>query len=255
MKEVRGVVKAFAKETGEGVIVLESGLELPFEAQYAFYSDTDMTPTSSDVVIGDTAKVSIAFTSMGKRRASAVILDRPPPKPMSFTSAFKELRALGFLSTWQLADAKRVVPRLYGEIPKRFTRAHTIELLTDYYGTGPTERAVQDGYLAHDWRFGQETKDVVAEFVRVLGCPPASQVKNDADGIVVVDAADPSATVTVRRELSELAEFFQRRFDTLGISRRLIELATEGDLRVFVARDTAQIQPFRTAGSLAARVL
>ncbi|HEY1955147.1 MAG TPA: hypothetical protein VGH28_06030 [Polyangiaceae bacterium] len=254
MKDVRGVVKAFAKETGEGIIVLESGVELPFLAQYVFYSDADMTP-ASDVVIGDTAKVSITFTSMGKRRAQAVILDRPPPKPMSFTSAFKELRALGFLSAWQLADAKRAVPRLYGEIPKRFTRVHAMDLLADYYGTGPTERGVQDGYLAHDWRFGQETDDIVAEFVRVLGCPPATQIRNDSDGIVVVDAADPSATVTVRRELSELAQFFQTRFDALGISRRLIELETHGDLRVFVVRDAALIQQFRTAGSLEARVL
>ena len=250
--ETRGVVKSFAKDTGEGVIVLESGLELPFVAQYAFYSD--MTP-ASDVVIGDAAKVSITFTSMGKRRAQAVILDRPPPKPMSFTAAFKELRALGFLSAWQLADAKRAVLRLHGELPKRFTRTHAMDLLSDYYGTGPTERAIQDGYLAHDWRFGQETSDIVAEFVRVLRCPPATQVKSDADGLVVADAADPSATVTVRHELSELAQFFQTRFDALGISLRLIELATGGDQRVFVVRDASLIQPFRTAGSLDARVL
>ena len=255
MKETRGVVKAFDKKTGEGVIVLESGTELPFSAQYVFYSDADMTPTASDVVIGDAAKVSITFNSMGKRRASAVVLDRPPPRPMSFTSAFKELQALGFLSAWKLADAKVVVNRLYGELPKRFTRVHAMDLLTDYYGTGPTERAIQDGYLAHDWRFGQETSDIVAEFVRVLGCPPATQVKNDADGVVVVDAADPSATVTVRKELSELAQFFQTRFDALGIPRRLIELVTQGDQRVFVVRDAAVIQPFRTAGSLEARVL
>jgi hypothetical protein len=250
--ETRGVVKAFTKETGEGVIVLESGLELPFVAQYAFYSD--MTP-ASEVVIGDTAKVSITFTSMGKRRAQAVILDRPPPKPMSFTATFKELRALGFLSTWQLADAKRAVLRLQGELPKRFTRTHTMDLLSDYYGTGPTERAIQDAYLAHDWRFGQETDDIVAEFVRVLGCPPATQVKNDSDGLLVADAADPSATVTVRRDLSELAQFFQTRFDALGVSRHLIELVTQDDQRVFVTRDAALIQPFRTAGSLEARVL
>ena len=247
------MVKAFAKETGEGVIVLETGTELPFEAQYAYYAD--MTHAASDVVIGDAAKVSITFTSMGKRRASAVVLDRAPPKPMSFTAAFKELRALGFLSTWQLADAKRVVVRQQGELPKRFTRANAMDLLTDYYGTGPTERAIQDGFLAHDWRFGQETNDIVGEFVRVLKCPPATQIKNDADGLVVADASDPSATVTVKRELSELAQFFQTRFDALGIPLRLIEIATEGDQRVFAVRDASQIQPFRTAGSLDARVL
>jgi hypothetical protein len=253
MKETRGVVKTFDTKTGEGVIVLESGVELPFLAQYAYYSD--MTAAASDVVIGDAAKVSITFTSMGKRRASAVVLDRSPPKPMSFTAAFKELQALGLLSTWKLADAKLVVNRLHGEIPKRFMRENALELLTDYYGTGPTERAIQDAYLAHDWRFGQETDDIVAEFVRVLGCPPATQIKNDSDGLVVVDAADPSATVTVRRDLSELAQFFQSRFDALGIARRLIEIATDDDVRIFVARDAALIQPFRTAGAIDARVL
>jgi hypothetical protein len=252
MKETRGVVKVFDTKAGEGVIVLESGLELPFQAQFAYYSD--MTAAGTDVVIGDAAKVSITFTAMGKRRASAVVLDRSPPKPMSFTAAFKELRAFGFLTTWQLADAKRAVPRLYGEIPKRFTRANALALLMDYYGTGPTERAIQDRYLAREWRVGQTT-DIVGEFVRVLGCPAATQIKNDSDGLVVADAADPSATVTVRRDLSELAQFFQSRFDALGISRRLIEIATDGDLRVFVTRDAAVIQPFRTAGSLDARVL
>jgi len=234
MKETRGVVKTFDAKTGEGVIVLESGLELPFQAQFAYYSD--MTAAASDVVMGDAAKVSITFTSMGKRRASAVILDRSPPKPMSFTAAFKELRAFGFLSTWQLADAKRAVPRLYGEIPKRFTRANAMALLADYYGTGPTERAIQDHYLAV--RSPQATPEVVAEFVRVLGCP--------------ADAIDPSATV---RDVRELAQLFQSRFDALGIPRRLIELVTEPDQRVFATRDAAVIQPFRTAGSLEARVL
>lgn len=254
MKETRGVVKAFDKKTGEGVIVLESGVELPFGAQYVFYSDADMTPTASDVVIGDAAKVSITFNSMGKRRASAVVLDRPPPKPMSFTAAFKELQALGFLTAWKLADAKAVVNRLYGELPKRFTTTNAMELLSDYYKTGPTERAIQDGYLARDWRLGQ-TIDIAAEFVRVLKCPPATQIKSDADGLVIADAADPSATVTVRKDLSELAQFFQSRFDAKGIPLRLIELATGGDQRVFAVRDAAVIQPFRTAGSLDARVL
>lgn len=235
MKEPRGVVKTFDKGTGEGVIVLESGLELPFLAQYVFYSDADMTPTASDVVIGDAAKVSITFNSMGKRRVSAVVLDRSPPKPMSFTAAFKELQALGFLSTWKLADAKLVVNRLYGELPKRFTRANAMDLLTNYYGTGPTERAIQDGYLA----VAQKTNDIVADFVRVLKCP----------------TVDPSDTAAVRNDPSALAQFFQTRFDALGTPLRLIELATGGDLRVFVVRDAAAIQPFRTAGSLDARVL
>jgi hypothetical protein len=252
MKEARGVVKAFAKDTGEGVIVLESGIELPFFAQYVSYSDGTST---TDVVIGDTATVGIRFNSMGKRRAEAVTLDRPPPKPMSFTAAFKELRALGFLTAWQLADAKRAVLRLQGELPKRFTREHARDLLADYYGIGPTDRAIQDHYLAHDWRFGQETNDIVAEFVRVLGCPPATQTKNDSDGLVVADATDASATVTVRDDLSQLAQFFQSRFDALAIPRRLIEIVTHDDQRIYVTRDASVVQPFRTAGSLEARVL
>jgi hypothetical protein len=229
MKETRGVVKVFDKATGEGVVVLESGLELPFQTQFAYYSD--MTATGGDVVIGDAAKVSITFTSMGKRRASAVVLDRSPPKPMSFTAAFKELKALGFLTTWQLADAKRAIPRLYGEIPKRFTREHALQLLSDYYGARPTERAIQDRYLQ------VAGTDIVADFVRVLDCP----------------TDEPPATA--RADVSALAQFFQSRFDALSIPRRMIEIVTHDDRRIYIVRDAGIVQPFRTAGAVEARVL
>ncbi len=251
MKEARGVVKTFSKETGEGIIAIEGGPELVFTTAYTFYSDSSPT---TDVVIGDAAKVSIVLNSMGKRRAQAVTLDRPPPKPLSFTAAFKEMQTLGFLTDWKLADAKRVVNQLYGELPKRFMHEHSLGLLSDYYGTGATDQAVKDGYLSHDWRFGQETNDIVAEFVRALKCPPATQIKNDSDGVVARDAQDPTLEVVVKDDVRALAKFFQSRFETLQIPLRIIEIKTDGDWFAFAVRDESLVQAFRTARAFDATV-
>ena len=238
MREARGTVKSFSKETGEGILVMEAGHELLFTTMFTFYAD--MTATQ-DVVVGDTATVSIVLNSMGKRRAQAVVLDKLPPKPLSFTAAFKELQTLGFLSEWKIADAKRAVTRVHGELPKRFTSQHSLELLSDYYGTGITEHALKDGYLAHDLRFGQETRDIVAELVRALGCPPATQIKNDSDGLVVRDVADPTLEIVVKDDIHVLAKFFQNRFEALKIPRRIVELTTDSDWFAFVVRDESAI--------------
>lgn len=251
MKDARGVVKSFSKETGEGIIAIEGGPELAFSTMYTFYSDSSPT---SDIVIGDTATVSIVLNSMGKRRAQAIHLDRPPPKPLSFTAAFKEMQTLGFLTDWKLADAKRVVNQLYGELPKRFGHEHSLGLLSDYYGTGATDQAVKDGYLSHDWRFGQETNDIVAEFVRALKCPPAKQIKNDSDGVVVRDDQDPTLEITVKDDVRALATFFQSRLDALKIPLRIIEIKTDGDWFAFAVRDESMIQAFRTARAFDATI-
>ncbi len=249
MREARGTVKSFSKETGEGMILMEAGYELLFTTMFTFYAD--MTATR-DIVVGDTATVSIVLNSMGKRRAQSVVLDRPPPKPLSFTAAFKELQALGFLSEWKLADAKYAVTRLHDELPKRFTHTHSLELLSEYYGTGPTEHALKDGYLAHDRRFGQETNDIVAELVRTLHVPPATQIKNDSDGLLVRDNADPTIEIVVKDDIHVLAKFFQNRFEALKIPRRIVELTTDSDWFAFVVRDESAVETLVKARAIAA---
>lgn len=252
MKEARGVVKTFSKETGEGMIAIEGGPELAFSTMYTFYSDGTAT---SDIVIGDTASVSIVLNSMGKRRAQAITLDRPAPKPLSFTAAFKELQSFGMLTEWKIADAKQAVNRLFGELPKRFTSEHTLGLLNEYYRKGATERAVKDGYLARDWRFGQETNDIVADFVRALKCPPAKQIKNDSGGIVARDDQDPTLEVDLKDGLPALVKFFQSRFDSLKIPLRIVDINTEADWFAFIVRDESMIQALRTARAFSARNL
>ena len=60
-----------------------------------------------------------------------------------------------------------------------------VELILAYYELH-SDRAARDRYLAHDWRFGQETDDVIAELSGLLGTPPLFvQLENGADGIVV----------------------------------------------------------------------
>lgn len=249
MREARGTVKSFSKETGEGVILIETGYELVFTTMFTFYAD--MTATR-DVVVGDTALVSIVLNSMGKRRAQSVVLDRLPLKPLSFTAAFKELQTLGFLAEWKLGDAKRVVTSVHGALPKHFTHEHSLELLSAYYGTGPTEHALKEGYLAHDRRFGQETNDIVAELVRVLHCPPATVIRSDSEGLLVRDDADPTIEIAVKDDIRALAKFFQGRFEALKLPRRIVELTTDGDWFAFVVRDESAIVTLVKARAIAA---
>lgn len=244
-KEVKATVLTYSKATGEGTLKTSVGHEFAFSAWMA---DTE------SIFVGDEASVNLCLDSRGKRRVDRVVIVQRPARTVSFSAAVTEIKSLGFLCDWSTEHAHSEAGRLWDEIPKRIDAAQASLFLRHYYGMGPTDRAVSEGFLAHDWRFGQETDNIVAEFVRALRCPPATQIRNGAEGIVVRDDNDQTIEVVVT-DMTALARFFQGRFEALKSSRRLICLETDGDWLAYAVREEANLPLILNAQAVAATLV
>lgn len=89
-------------------------------------------------------------------------------------------------------DAMRAC-KLFGELTEAVLAEHLegrpeldiVALALAYYEQSD-ERARRDRFLVHDWRFGQETSDVIAELCALIGDPPLFvQLAVEDDGIAV----------------------------------------------------------------------
>lgn len=168
----------------------EAGQELTFHAMYC---------NTSRFTVGDVAQVELTFDAKGKRRAERILFEiTAESNGMTLQAAFEELKSLGLLHEWTLKVAKQKAEGLFGEVPAILSAEDAAALLSDYYDVGATSRAKKDGFLAHDWRFGQETDDIVAEFVAALRCAPSVVLVRSEGSIVTVrDGSKPEVAIDV----------------------------------------------------------
>lgn len=68
-------------------------------------------------------------------------------------------------------------------------------------------RAIAEGYLTHDWRFGQETDDVIAEICARVGGPAYTQAAI-ADGVITVRTPAGEEIVLDVESLQDVIDFF-----------------------------------------------
>jgi hypothetical protein len=113
-----------------------------------------------------------------------------------------------------------------------------VDVLCAYYDEEP-ERAVADGFLTHDWRFGAETDDVIAEFAaRVSGEPLLVQIENDPERGVLraraKDGRDRAFDFGADASLATIAEAFDEELARAKDPRRFFSLETGGDYFAFL---------------------
>ena len=155
-----------------------------------------------------------------------------------------------------LVTAKHEAEECFGEVPALISSEEAAALLCAYYGGGPSARAMREGFLARDWRFGHETSELIAEFVAALRCPPAvvlvhvegsvMTVRNGAQGVVAIDVADGAGAI---------ASFFQECLKACGQPQRLYEITTGSDERAYVSRDAATGAALLRARSILTRLV
>lgn len=245
---VNGTVKDFSRQDGTGTLVLESGHELTFHTMYC---------NTQRFEVGDVAKVQITFDSKGKRRAEAVEFElKRLGKGVTVAAAFKELKSLGLLQDWTLKEAKQQAEECFGEVPALLSTEEAAALLCHYYGAGPSARAQREGFLARDWRFGQETSDLIAEFVAALRCPPAVVlVRVERSVLTVRNGAHAAVAIDVAGGAGAIARFFQEHLKGSGQPHRLYEIATRSDEFAYVSRDGATGAALLCARSIVARLV
>lgn len=99
-------------------------------------------------------------------------------------------------------------------------------------------RAVKDGFLSHDWRFGQETDDVVAELCQLIGKPIYRQIEYTEEPRTDCAAtttylhmqSDSGERVKVKVDgLEDIVAFMNQALEKRGDRRRLASCDTQGD--------------------------
>ena len=115
-------------------------------------------------------------------------------------------------------------------------------------------RGLAFGFLSHDWRFGQETQDVIAEFAACLKGEPIrfEQIETKPDALRVrsstIDSRDDDWIDLAGQGLEAVAHFLNQKLEIARASRRVFSLETGGDWHAFLIRTGDEIAAMRAAG-------
>lgn len=195
--------------------------------------------------LGDLARTTLALED------GAVIGKRAPlPKVAASAAAtrlFGALAAQGLLPALPAAERTRLLLELFGRGP--LDASATYRLLQAGWSD---EDAIRRGVIIHDWRFGQETSDVIAEFDRALDVGPVrfAQLASTRErfamrvtrGATVQDVEFP-ADVT----LGDIAARIDGVLAQAGAPRRVHALETDGDEFAFLVVEPRVIEALRAA--------
>lgn len=133
----------------------------------------------------------------------------------------------------QLADELCGADQLDEDFP-------VIDILDAYYldEERGAARSQKDGYIRHDWRFGQETSDVVAEFAALLGGNPLFRQLSYRDegnqSRLAVRRDDGAGLSLIVQSLDDVAALFDYTLKERGDARRFFALETEGDWHAYL---------------------
>jgi hypothetical protein len=171
------------------------------------------------------------------------------PKPTASSAATRladALTAAGVMPAMEKSERALLLIELFGrdEIPTSGA-AQLLQAVSN-------DDALDRGFIAHDWRFGQETSDVVAEFDRALGGGGVrlAQTRNDATGLAMrMTYGGEVEEVTFPNSVS-LADV-ARRIDAFlakaASPKRIYELESDGDGFAFLVVEKAVIARLRDA--------
>jgi len=251
-----GRVTSFRREQGFGVITLDDGRAVKFDA-----SACTMVPEEGAIVrlrVGP-AKWGGGFKALHvEPRGSSTLFVPPAPATLDQQiAALQREHLVGALS-------ERVMEQLVAEVfDGQLGDATLIDVLDAFYVQDPA-RARHDGYLRHDWRFGQETEDVLAEIAALIpGAAVPRQVSwskrttterghRETIGTLHARLPDGSERALDVDSLDDVVGLVNDVLRAAGDPRRLYPLATEGDWHAVLvletdrARRLASVLPFAT---------
>ncbi|MEM9069971.1 MAG: hypothetical protein AAGE52_15770 [Myxococcota bacterium] len=277
--ESRAVPVVCAREREEATVLSTLGriliLEHPVQGRLALYGVSTnglargATVGVSDFVTlsnGETSALTLVHrNSLGQivkqhstppgRRAST--RRSPPPKPASALhsqvwAVWDALVTAGYLDELPRDQVEPRLRRLFrdGTLP----RWGAAVMLQSVYGeTGGLDR----GFLSHDWRFGQETDDVVAELDRCVRTGPLrfKQLKKDDEGILLQWESATTGEVDndwvfVEEGLLDVVSVVNRVLRQAGSELSFYSLDTSGDWIAVVACTQAVVKQLSTVTSL-----
>jgi cold shock CspA family protein len=248
-----GRITQFRREQGFGVITLDDGRVVKFDSAIC-----TMLPEEGGVV-----RVRVAPAKWGGGEKAVHV--EPVEAADSFLAAKPKLSLENQLAAVQgehlvaqLTESvmAAIVADVFGG---KLDDATLLDVLDAYYTADPV-RAKHDGYLRHDWRFHQETDDVLAELAVLLPDVklPAQLAWTERDTterghrelraslrVRLPDGAEQQVDID---SLDDVVELVNKALRTAGDGRRVYALDTAGDWHAYyvLASDRAK----RLAGML-----
>lgn len=173
-------------------------------------------------------------------------------KPVTWKQAISIARKAGLLSAWTKGARELEESGDFDYEPSENVGAQGFfELLQMFYGSteagGGT--ALKDGYLSHDWRYGQETNDIIAELSECAGKPGWFKLtKIGAADMLFFDGADGTKHELCGTNLQDVVEFFNERLRDCGADRQFWEVETDGDYFTFICLPTQSYESLVKVG-------
>jgi cold shock CspA family protein len=242
---LQGRVTQFRKEQGFGVITLDDGRDVKFDV-----STCTMVPEEGDPV---RLRIGSARWGGGFKALHVEPARSAAPAPQAAMTLDQQIAILqgehlvSGLSEQVMAD---LVAERFGN---RLADATLIGILDGYYAN--EDRAIADGYLRHDHRFGQETDDVLAELAaRVPGARLPRQLRWDAEhttperghretvAALHVELPDGGEYALDVRSLDDIVRFVNGILAAAGDARRFYALETDGDWHAYLALSSERAQ-------------
>ncbi|MBS1953852.1 MAG: tetratricopeptide repeat protein [Cyanobacteria bacterium SZAS-4] len=171
----------------------------------------------------------------------------PPIQTLGLMDAIKVAKQAGLFGELGDEELEKILTDL-GVAPEEVEDDEEfglINIVQSYYHTDDdsdahllSPRAVKDGFISHDWRFGQETDDVVAELCQLVGKPiwrqleyadePRTDCVATTTYLHVQSDTGEKAKVEVNG-LEDIVAFMNQSLEKRGDNRRFASCDTKGD--------------------------
>ncbi len=228
-----GRVTQFRKEQGFGVITLDDGRAVKFDA-----SACTMVPEE-----GDPVRLRVAPAKWGGGFKALHVEPAAPSQavataPMSIDQQIALLQGEHLVAGLSEQVMARLVADLYDN---RLADATLIGIVDGYYEAGE-DRAIADGYLRHDWKFAQETDDVLSELAaRVPNAQLPRQLRWEKSTLHVALPDGTERAIAVQ-SLDDIVELANESLAAAGDDRRFYSLETDGDWHAYFALPSDRAQ-------------
>ncbi len=186
--------------------------------------------------LGRYAEARIYYEMMGQK------MPKPPTTTQPFHKGLKCLQNIGLLSELSKELKEEILEEIGLDSESADEELELIDFLQVYYAHesgGLSSRAIKDGFLHHDWRFGQETGDVIGEICQLLGkqtlrqigyhSEPCTETIGEKTLLTVESDTGERSSLEIQNGLDDIVAFVNRRLEGLGEKRRFVSIETNGD--------------------------
>lgn len=226
-EKLKGRIATFTKEQGFGTVELEDGRKLPFDVTACPTVPEQDREVFCEIGVSRLGREKITYLELvggAEEEATA------GPALLPWREALKKLRAEGLLRTLTPPRITEILNDLYRGDTEQ---AETVPILDAFYGADRSAAAA-DGYRSYDWRFANNTDDLISDLAAMVGGKPPLETTR-WEGTTLHARRYDGAEVSIEVESADdVVDLFNRALAKSRESRRVFPLATDGDWHAYM---------------------